>query len=185
MTRFLKHILTQQKGFTLIELTIVFTIMAIIGGIGFASYSTFSNRQKLDQAAYDLKAGIDEAKHMAVSRVKPSSCGATTVLDGYRVTVCVSGGNCTVSTNLYEITPICVPSPASPTPLVKQRNPQVALNKRDCGTGPTAVLNFSSQVGLTSGTCSILLFSQDDNTYKTVCVDAGGNVAIKDGNVSC
>ncbi|MBP7832503.1 MAG: type II secretion system protein [Candidatus Levybacteria bacterium] len=182
MARFLKYLTTTQKGFTLIELTIVFTIIAVIGGIGFASYTSFSSRQKLDQAAYDLKAGIDEAKHMAISRVKPASCGATTALDGYRITICVNGGNCTNSANLYEITPICIPPPVSPPPISKVKNSKIILSKESCGTGANAVIDFHSQVGIISGTCSISLLNQEDNTFKTVCVDAGGNVSVTSGS---
>lgn len=197
MARFLKHFIKKQKGlalrnaegpalnlsngFTLIELTIVFTIIAVIGGIGFASYTSFTSRQKLDQAAYDLKAGIEEAKHMAISRVKPTSCGATTALDGYRITICVTGGNCTNSANLYEITPICIPPPVSPPPISKVKNSKIVLTKESCGIGATAVINFASQVGITSGACSISLLNQEDNTFKTVCVDAGGNVSVTSG----
>jgi len=198
MARFLKHFTTIQKrlalrnakgpalnlsnGFTLIELTIVFTIIAVIGGIGFASYSSFSSRQTLDQTAYDLKAGIDEAKSMAVSRVKPSACGATTALDGYRITICVTNGNCTSSAKLYEITPICVPPPVSPPPITHPKNSKIALIKDSCGTGQNAVINFSSQVGLLSGPCSISVVNQENFTSKTVCVNSSGNVTVKDGS---
>lgn len=169
-----------QNGFTLIELTIVFGIIAIIGGVGFAAYSSFATRQKLDSAAYDLKAGIEEAKHTAIARVKPASCGATTSLEGYNLTIC-SGSACT---NLYTISPVCLNATPTPTPLVKVRDTQILATVDTCSNP----LIFSSQTGLTSGSCRILLTDTQDssgNTAKTVCVDAGGNVTIKDGNASC
>ncbi len=175
-----------SKGFTLIELTIVFTIMAVIGGIGFAAYTSFSSNQKLDQAAYDLKAGIDEAKLTAISRIKPASCGATSALDGYRLNVC-TGASCA---NLYEMTPICTPPPStSPTPVVKVRDPKIVISQsqENCGT-PSAPGNpfiFMSRIGLTTGTCEFLLLNTENENTKLVCVDAGGNVSVKSGDSEC
>lgn len=169
-----------QRGFTLIELTIVFGIIAVIGGVGFAAYTSFATRQKLDSAAYDLKAGIEEAKHTAISRVKPASCGVTTSLEGYSFTVC-SGAACT---NLYTISPICLNAVPTPTPFVKTRDTQILATVGICNNP----LIFSSQTGLTNGSCRIVLTDTQDssgNTARTVCVDAGGNVTIKDGSVSC
>lgn len=175
-----------KSGFTLLELTIVFSLMAVLGAIGFAAFTNFSSRQTLDQTAQDIKAGIDQAKFSAISRVKPSSCAASNILDGYTAVICTTGGlsACTAG-NLYELKPACIPVPnPSPIPLSKKISANITVSVTSCGILNNNAIFFSAQIGTSNGLCTIRL-TDDTGSSKTVCVDNGGNVSILDGAVNC
>jgi len=96
-----------QKGFTLIELVVVVTIMMILGTTGIASFVTFSRSQELNTATQNLVTIMQLAKASATSQVKPVSslCNSGT-LDGYAVTVNPSSSY-TAGSNTYSIAPVC------------------------------------------------------------------------------
>lgn len=182
--RFLQ-LLKESSGFTLLELTIVFTIIASIGGLGFAAFTNFSTRQMLEQTAQDLKSGIDQTKFAAISRTKPVACPATSSLYSYAIIVCAVGGATACSTgNLYEIRPQCTPNPVpSPMPMVKQGNSKIAVTVSGCGPAASPNYNailFSPQIGLVRKTgCKILLTNTETNETKSICVDSGGNSIVQ------
>lgn len=72
------------KGFTLLELLVVFGIIGILTGISIASYSTFNNTQSLQSAVRDVQNMLSTAKSRAISQVKPDVCGEAP-LSGYQV----------------------------------------------------------------------------------------------------
>lgn len=103
----LSTILKSQQGYSLIELLVVFSLLALISGIGFAGFSEYSYRQVVDQASSDVQAAFEKAKENAISQVKPEICGNTNPLYGYKVNLDVDGS--------YEIVADCgdlvTPSP--------------------------------------------------------------------------
>lgn len=179
-----------RAGFTILELLIVISIMAIIGGVGFASYTQFNSRQTLEQASLDMKSGVDEAKFNAVSRVKPSTCSGK-VLDGYQVVICGAAGNqCSNSANLYEIRAVCVAAAVTTTPVVsfKKRPSSVstAIASNECGlTANNNIVLFNSQTGAANTTCRIVLTESSTGNTRTVCVSNGGGVSVKNGTPGC
>lgn len=87
-----------EKGFTLIELIVVFAIISVVSIIGVAAFLDYSRTQTVNDAALSFATVLQTAKSRAQSQVKPSSgtCVATPqVLDGYRVTV--------ISTQTYRM----------------------------------------------------------------------------------
>jgi len=117
-----------SKGFTFIELIVVFTVTTIIGTIGIASLSAYSHSQEVTTAVLDLKTLIQHARSLAVSQVKPSACPTdlsdpnnNSTLLGYEVDFCAgnkdNNGNtltpptgCRVPSNQdgdYEINAVC------------------------------------------------------------------------------
>lgn len=95
-------------GFTIIELLIVFSILAILSTVGIASFVSYTNSQKLRNAILELKTMLQEGRSNALSQVKPASCG---VLQGYEVRFCCTGGgtNCPtcLSPDDYELDAMC------------------------------------------------------------------------------
>jgi len=71
-------------GFTLFELLIVVGIMVLVFGFAIASFNTFNRRERLQQAALNLKSALRLAQSQAVSAEKPS-LGCKTFV-GMRVT---------------------------------------------------------------------------------------------------
>lgn len=72
-----------EKGFTLVELLVVVSVLMVILGFGVARYTAFNRRERVKQAAFTLKATLRFAQTKAISAEKPSS-GCTTYL-GMRV----------------------------------------------------------------------------------------------------
>jgi len=67
-------ITNKYRGFTLLELIVVFTITAFIGTMGLASLSSYNNSQQVVAATTDLKSLFTIARTRALSQVKPSEC---------------------------------------------------------------------------------------------------------------
>ena len=59
-----------NKGFTLIELIVVFTVIAILSTIGTASLVSYSRTQSLNQATNDLVQALNSAKTFSASQIK-------------------------------------------------------------------------------------------------------------------
>lgn len=91
----------RSRGFTLIELIVVFSVIAIISTIGVAAFVGYSRTQTLNQAAIDLATNLNTAKSRASSQIKPSAqCTSATVLNGYSVTV-------NTSARTYSLNVVC------------------------------------------------------------------------------
>ena len=75
-----------QNGFTLLELIVVFTVIAILSTVGLASFVNYSRAQVLQQAYSDLLNTLNTAKSNAFSQVKPPQCASYT-LEGYSVSI--------------------------------------------------------------------------------------------------
>lgn len=58
-------------GFTIIEILVVISITAIVGGIGFASFANYSRQQLVEQTARDIKQMFEEARASAIAQKKP------------------------------------------------------------------------------------------------------------------
>jgi Tfp pilus assembly protein FimT len=80
-----------QKGFTIIEILIVFTFIAVLTVLGIAAYSSYTSTQQVQSGAADVATMLNTAKNQSLSQVIPTSCGVTPVT-GYRVDITVGGG---------------------------------------------------------------------------------------------
>lgn len=76
-----------EKGFTLIELIVVFAIISILSIIGVAAFLDYSRTQTVNDAALSFATVLQTAKSRAQSQVKPPFGVCGQVLDGYRVAV--------------------------------------------------------------------------------------------------
>lgn len=177
-------------GFTLLEMLVVFTVIGLLTGVGFASFVSYSKKQTLDQAVQDLKTGIDQAKFNAVSRVKPtvSPCSDTAPLDRYRIRVCTSTVSCTTSSDLYETDAGCIVAGASSwttSLLASKKRPSTitaTILPGECGVGSNNYMQFYALSGL-DAPCRIVV--TDGSVSKTLCVDGGGNTSILPGDTQC
>lgn len=159
-----KSVLSLESGFSLIELMVVFLIVSIISGLGFASYKSYSDRQVLTSAAQDLKQVIDNTKFNALSSVKPSNCASTDSLAGYKF-------NLLQVSNSYTVSALCG---ASEYVLQnkKPQSPVLILSSSTC-----TAIQFSSLNGRTStANCTIVISAYGRNA--TLTVDPIGNVGI-------
>ncbi|HUV72183.1 MAG TPA: prepilin-type N-terminal cleavage/methylation domain-containing protein [Clostridia bacterium] len=68
-------------GFTLIEILVVVSVMAILSSVGFASYINFSRSQMVTQAAGKIIEDLRLTQSLAANNQKPE--GDCSTLDGY------------------------------------------------------------------------------------------------------
>lgn len=96
---------TSSRGFSLVELLVVITIMAIVSAVGITGYVSYSRTQTLKSAADDVASLLLTARSNAVSQIKPTTgeC-ASYPLDGYTVKKCPGG--CT-TTQQYQLSARC------------------------------------------------------------------------------
>ncbi len=185
------HILKNNNGFTLLELLVVFSVIGLLTGIGFASFISYSKKQAFDQAAVDIKNGIDQARANATSRVKPTSC--TGALDRYRFITCANASGetnlCTDPTNLYQTDAVCYVASTNSgfyTVYTKKRPSNLVVSVANGECGSNKILRFYIIAnGSDTDSCRIVLTTTDSSMSKTICVDNGGNVNIKEGTVAC
>jgi len=174
-------------GFTLIELIIVFSVIAILALFGIASFVNYSKVQAITNDANNIVALINTAKSNAVSQVKPSSCSGAKVLQGYIVELNKTVGG---KTNKgFSINVLC--STPSVTPLASyalSSNVQFDTSSTDTlksisfnviSGGITLIdkndseLKSSSQI---QGTITLIGFNS--TLKRIITVDRHGNITV-------
>ena len=161
-----------QRGFTLIEILVVFTVTAILASVGFASFVSYGRNQQITQSANDMKLLISQARFNAISTVKVNrdsqgntiSCGSE-VLSGY--TVVVTGNN------RLRLMQECANTGSQTVRTVTAPRNVTFSNGTTCTT-----IRFSSlSANSTGGSCLIRLGAY--GLTKTITVDAVGNVSVQ------
>lgn len=101
--------LKSSAGFTLIELIVVFSVMAVLSTLGMASFVSYTNSQKLRNGVLDIKTVLQNARSQALSQTQNSACTGT--VQGYEVRICCKGfgTSCPTcnSTGDYEVDASC------------------------------------------------------------------------------
>lgn len=75
-----------KRGFTLVEIMVVISLIGILAGTGIAGYRNSARRQAVDAAAEKLISAFRKAQTNAAAGVK-DTCGSTTTLEGWQVKV--------------------------------------------------------------------------------------------------
>lgn len=155
-----------DRGYTLIEILVVLTIIGILFSVGYVGYRDFSRRQSLAGAAKIVQGDLRKAQQNALSGIKPQSaaCLGANTLDGYffRVTsastyeigAACSGGN--VVTDTVSVTESISISTPSPNPIIF----------KVLGTG----------TNIPSGDASVTLTQGATNDTLTILIGSGGDV---------
>lgn len=89
----------RSSGFTLIEISIVISVLAVLTTGGLAAFVNYSRTQSLQSAAYDLRTTLNLAKSRSFSQVKPEQC-LNQSIDGYKVVIFQAS-------NAYELDAVC------------------------------------------------------------------------------
>lgn len=165
----MKLISLPSRGFTLLELLVVFSIIGVLAGVGFAAFTNYSRSQALDQAVQDIKIAIEKTKFNAVSSVKPASCTTNNkTLNGYQIVF--NPGN-----NSYTIYAICS---SEQFQISTKAFPNITM----VTTGPSPVttcttLSYNTLSGYEGAACNIVISGY--GRTKQVTVDSGGNAGIQ------
>jgi prepilin-type N-terminal cleavage/methylation domain-containing protein len=162
----------RNNGFTLIELMVVFSLMALVSGIGFVSFSSYNQKQIVNQAAQDIKLIFDNAKFNALSSVKVSSSCKNSTLVGYKIVLC-SKASCLGSVaDSYEIDVMCSDVDSL---LYSKKLPQnVTID--EASTCEVVKYNTLSNF-VEGGPCEIIVTGY--NISNTIQIDSGGNASVQ------
>jgi prepilin-type N-terminal cleavage/methylation domain-containing protein len=101
------YTLRVTKGYTLVELLVGISIVAVIFGVGFISYREFSRRQSLTGITKQLVGDLRLAQQLALTGQKPEVCTKligytfTATSSNYKIIASCSGG--TVETKTVDI----------------------------------------------------------------------------------
>ncbi|MEK7450905.1 MAG: prepilin-type N-terminal cleavage/methylation domain-containing protein [Patescibacteria group bacterium] len=95
----------KNYGFTLIELVVAFSVIALLSTVGIASFVNYSRSQALTVSAKDLVNTLNLAKSRSLSQVLPSQCSGQSLV-GYEVRLCISTQSCASGIN-YELNVVC------------------------------------------------------------------------------
>lgn len=153
-----------MKGFTLIEILVVFSVMAVLSIIGVASFVAYNQTRELHTSALDLVSILNVAKSRSQTQVKPVACGVQKLL-GYQVTLCGVGGSACLgpdagNARAYELQVLCQDLTLPP---IQSRMLSPGLSF-DTATQPTFIFPiFTSQVNLSGGPLTSSTTIQIDN----------------------
>lgn len=175
-----------QSGFTLIEIIVVFSIIAILSVIGVASFVNYSRVQTVEGAAADLSSYFVVAKSRSSAQVKPTSqaplCDDTKVLNGYKVIICQTSTSdvlCSDS-NSYVLAVVC----SDPTVSSSPSNPSYKIDSRvlpknvTFSPAPTTTTIFFPLIS--SGVQGPGIVSVSGYGYtKTITVNSVGGIQIQ------
>lgn len=159
-----------SAGFTLIELVVAFSVMAILATVGMAAFLNFSRAQTLQQATNDLITTLNTAKEKAVAQVKPNDC-QNKVLNGYDVLLAVG---------VYKLQAICNGSAEDVSTTLLPNDGSVKFDISSM-TLPMTIKFYVITGGVTSsgatdnnGNINIILNSVSGTNAKTITVTPGG-----------
>ena len=155
-----------QKAYTLIEILVVLTIIAILFGFGYISYRDFQRRQALFGAAKVLQGDLRLAQEQALAGYKPDGC--TQNLDYYsfqvvQIDVNKNGYNLIANCGSQTVT---VKGPVTPPPeiLISMPNPN-PIRFNVLGRGTNAITSPATTITLTQ--------SVTNNTVSVVVTPEG------------
>lgn len=158
----IKERLSLSSGFTLLELIIVFTVIATLSTIGIASFVDYSKSQSLQSATLNLASTLNLAKSNASSQIKPSQCSGA--LSGYQVDV--------LSNTTYSLSVICPETHLIQTTMLPN-NGNIRFNL-DSGQTTTTSVFFPIITSGVQGAGNIVLTAYGKT--KTITIDNVGNI---------
>lgn len=154
-----RRFLHRARGFTLIELMVVFALMGLIVAGGVVSYSSYNKKQGLQMGAADMVNILTSAKAKAISQVKPPECDGKT-LGGYQVKITQSGAD-------YYLLVVC---DGASYPLSSKKLPQDVL----FGTGSLSTITFAVSSGTSPTPGKVVITSGTES--KTIIIEGSGAI---------
>ncbi len=164
----------ESKGFTLIEILVIFSLIAVLSGVGAVALSTYSQSQQLSQSASNIKLLIQEARFNAISSVNISTDtqGQEVTCGSRKLTAYMVRTN--INLNTVELYMVCE-STLSNLVLVKTYTPPSPItisSSTSCSD-----IYFNALTAMSNGApCSIDVGGF--NVEKSVMIDTGGNVFV-------
>ena len=170
------YTLLSRRGFTIIEILVVFALVAILSGVGLVSFVTYSRSQQLNQTANDMKLMISQARSSAQSTVKTNTDMNGDKVDCYNQPdgqyETLVGYSIVVDNDQLQIKLNCEILPAKTF-----RSIVLPRNISFTGASTCGIILFNSLTSQVSGApCSFVISGY--GLSKTLSIDATGNVNI-------
>lgn len=160
----LKQIRNCEKGFTLLEIIIVLSVLTILSTIGIASFSSGSKAASVETALNDIVSTFQLARSRAISQVKPDGQGVCNGdLRGYRVEI-------KPQTNSYSLVLICENSTYT-------ISTKTLPNNITFSNDPQTSFFFPILTGSVEGSGTVSI--KGYNITKSVVVDSVGGITVK------
>ena len=166
--------LTDKNGFTLIELVVAFSIMAVLSTVGVVSFVNYSRTQTLNQAVNDLVTALGNAKSMSVAQSTTSSiksislkCSGGKSFGGYGITTTTA-----TTPDSYNLYIMCSGTEVSSVSVFLPKN--VSFDS----SSTTSDVFFPILIGGVVGDGAISLKDSFNSPLKTINIDPGGNIQI-------
>ena len=150
----------QQKGFTLVELIVVFAIFFIVTGAGMVRFSQFSSQQLLDSSVKDVTAFLNITRSSAASQNMLGLCNQALLRYSVRF----------IAPDTYRMWAYC-------------NSTNYNLNKTqklpkgitfDTGTSPE--ISFFVQTGYSPGGTLKL---KGNGAVRSIIIDNSGNISVQ------
>lgn len=151
-----------QRGFTLIEMLVVFAIMGTLTVVGVNSFFSYSRGQSYQSGVSDVTHALNDIRSRAISQVKPAACGSS-VLRYYQLYMIAPGST-------YRIKAMCG------TTLTTLETRTLPSGVTFTNASPVSV-NFYAASGITTGAQTITV--SGFGKTNTITVDATGVVSVQ------
>ncbi len=163
------------KGFTIVELLVVFTIMITLSIAGVAAYTRINDIQRLNVAATQVTTLLQKAKIRTQNQTSPLNC---TKLKGYEVRFCTDDSLVTCEgEKAYELDAICAEVGGDVAVLIDEYSfpSEVTLNGTATTTG---IVGFEQYTGGVRGSGTVML-EHSNGGSKQIVITNGGNIQIQ------
>lgn len=159
-----------SSGFTLIEVIVSFSVIAILSTLGIAAFLLYSTDQQFKNTYLEFANNVSSARSRSISQVKPTGCIDT--LLGYKIYI--------KSANQYEIYAICGATEAE----AQRFDIKLYSFSSSISFSEESLLEeiyfpiLKDEISLENTT--IVLQTQDGDKKKAIVVDKLGGISIQD-----
>jgi len=150
------------KGFTLVEILIVISLMAILMLTSIVTFSSFTKSQSFQTSISDVIALLNKAKSKSLNQVKPAECEEDSV-KGYQVVF-------TASSSSYDLAVVC----GDYTHILEEKKLPSQITFTE---GSADYIFFNVATGVVDSPAEVTITGFDKS--KTIVVDGVGNISIK------
>ena len=158
-----------SRGFTLLELVVVFSVLAAVSTVGIASFVSYSKSQTLQGTYLNLIQALNLARADALSQVKPAFCEGHT-LQGYEVDL-----NTFSNPNSYTFSAKC-DGISDPNPQTVSLPPNIAFNSTLTPQTSIFFPILSNTVLSCSGNNICVITIKGYNSCRAIIIDSLGGI---------
>lgn len=156
------HHILHPRGFTLVELLVVFTLIGLLTIGGVTSFFSYSRDQSFRISISEVSHILNVAKTRAISQVKPSQCGLQ-ALRGYEVLFTVPGSD-------YQLRALC----NSTYYLIQSRKLPANISFQ---SGSATSVFFAVSTGITTQQRTVTI--SNSTMSKIITIGTTGNISVQ------